>query len=266
MMNVIIFMAVFAVVSAAAVPLAMRIVEEAEERLTERRFDLLEAGLRHFYRDHDRLPTSSEGLSALVTDPGTGAWRGPYISTLDSSNVFEDARGRAFSYEQSAKTATITAVGFSGLARQVEVGGIDQAWRARAIEEMNSLRTAAQSYVAQYGGLPDSIGDLVPAYLGADYAQDPWGTVYAIDTGSGILSSAGPDGTFGTSDDITLDLGSTGAASLFPSRSRPFGVPSRQERCERGNFVCGLEGGEEVRVGGRFARNPLWRSEGLGDA
>ena len=63
------------------------------------------------YRVHNnRYPTTEEGLNALVTDPGSKRWRGPYIE----ANKIKDAWGNAFEYESDGSTFKITSSGLDG--------------------------------------------------------------------------------------------------------------------------------------------------------
>ena len=60
------------------------------------------------YRVHNnRYPTSEEGLNALVTDPGSKRWRGPYIE----ASKIKDAWGNDFEYESDGSTFKITSSG-----------------------------------------------------------------------------------------------------------------------------------------------------------
>jgi len=55
-----------------------------EARLARARADIsgqLSLALDLFEQDVGRYPTTEEGLSALVTDPGAPGWKGPYLKT-----------------------------------------------------------------------------------------------------------------------------------------------------------------------------------------
>jgi len=55
----------------------------------------LESALRMFRLDVGRYPTSSEGLRALVSDPGADGWDGPY---LEHGRLPQDPWNRDFVY------------------------------------------------------------------------------------------------------------------------------------------------------------------------
>ncbi len=213
LLQAMVFIAAATMLAAAALPLAFRVLELREERELARRMAAVEEGLLAFYRDHGRLPTGDEGLAALLTDPGTGAWRGPYLPLAERDLVLADPRGGELTWERDGRAGVIGSESFPGVTRTVDPAVVDLGWERIALREMARLREAALAYREDYGGLPDSVGDLVPARLGEDYALDPWGQPYRIDPDTGEIRSDGPDGTADTSDDLVVSLGVTGAAT-----------------------------------------------------
>lgn len=57
----------------------------------------LETALNSFYLDCSRYPTTSEGLQALVQDPGLDAWHGPYLTRKELN---EDPWGNEYCYSE----------------------------------------------------------------------------------------------------------------------------------------------------------------------
>jgi len=213
LLQAMVFVAAAAMLAAAAMPLALRVLELGERRELEHRMTVLEDGLLAFYRDHGRLPTEDEGLAALLADPGTGSWRGPYLPGADRELVLADPRGNELTWRRSGRAGVIGSPAFPGVSRTVDPAPVDLVFQGIALRELAKLKEAALAYRDDYGGLPDSVGDLVPSRLGEDYALDPWGRPYAIDPDAGEIRSAGPDGTSGTADDVAVPLGATGAAT-----------------------------------------------------
>jgi general secretion pathway protein G len=79
------------------------------------------------YRVHNnKYPTSEQGLSALVKDPGSKRWRGPYIE----ASKLKDAWGNDFDYESDGHTFKITSGGKGG-----QVGDEDDIVYPEAEEE-----------------------------------------------------------------------------------------------------------------------------------
>lgn len=74
--------------------------ERNQRRETIRRMKQVEEGLEKYFLDSGgELPTSKQGLQALVEPPESGpqprTWNGPYVQ---SRRVLEDAWGRDFHY------------------------------------------------------------------------------------------------------------------------------------------------------------------------
>ncbi len=55
----------------------------------------LEGALQLFRYDTGRYPTTTEGLDALVRNPGLASWRGPYLS---KGELPKDPWGRPYVY------------------------------------------------------------------------------------------------------------------------------------------------------------------------
>ncbi len=196
-------LAIAAILAAAAVPAVLRLIEISEERTTRARLERVEEGLLAFYRDHGRFPTDDEGLEALLVDPGTGSWHGPYLPPGGTGeNPLEDGRGHPLVYAGGRTSCRVVPPGFPDLAVDGSAAPVVLEWVARAREEIARLNDAAEDWRDVHGSYPASVDDLVPGILGADYGTDPWGHPYRVDAGRETFYSAGPDGTPGTADDV----------------------------------------------------------------
>ena len=163
----------------------------------------MQDALETFYRDHGRFPTQSEGLDSLFADPGTGAWRGPYLSASGvAGEALADARGQPIVYAISGSDATLASVSFPDLSYSVSPAATIQEWIPRTRAEIALVHDAAERYRQSAGTYPSAITDLVPTYIGSDYRSDPWGTAYLRDSPTEAFYSAGPDRQAGTGDDI----------------------------------------------------------------
>ena len=95
------------------------------------------------------------------------------------------------------------------------IGQLEKAKKTAAMDGVQSLKNGIVSYQISYRKYPSSLKDLVeskgdeePIMEGGEGAlEDPWGTEYKYERkGSRIaVISAGPDGEFGTDDDIRSD-------------------------------------------------------------
>lgn len=70
----------------------------------------LQSDLLRYQSDMGKMPTTSEGLSALFTNPGSPKWAGPYGNEDDG----KDDWGNGFEYELTPKGAKITSGGPDG--------------------------------------------------------------------------------------------------------------------------------------------------------
>ncbi len=194
--------AVLVLLATAAIPGVLRLVEAREEAACRARLDAIGEGLRAFWRDHGRFPTNDEGLAALLADPGTGRWRGPYLRPAEpGQDPLVDPRGDRFAYSAAADEARVTPPGFPALARTILPGAAAFERVGRAGMELALVAAAAERWRAAHGSWPASFSDLA-AELGADLRTDPWGHAYRLDTDHQVPFSVGPDGVAGTGDDI----------------------------------------------------------------
>lgn len=83
-------------------------------------------------------------------------------------------------------------------------GSLDRVRSLRAQTDLTELAQDVEMYAARTGEYPSSLEALG---VGERPFRDPWGRPYQIRrTGSGVsLTGGGPDGRFGTPDDLTLD-------------------------------------------------------------
>ena len=194
-------LAVMAILVGAGVPVIVRSIEISEEKQTRSRIESIAAGLEAFYRDHGRLPTNGESLDALIIDPGTAQWRGPYlVVTRTTAETLSDARGGRFVYEPNGTQARVSTPQFPEIEQTVEMSALVAGWRVRARDELGLLNDAAERFRADAGRYPNGVDELVPGWIGADYGTDPWGSDYYL---SGTtFASPGPDGQAGNADDV----------------------------------------------------------------
>ena len=53
-----------------------------DKKTAKIQMEYISKALELFKTDTNRYPTTSEGLQALITNPGTSGWRGPYIRSV----------------------------------------------------------------------------------------------------------------------------------------------------------------------------------------
>lgn len=110
----------------------------------------------------------------------------------------------------------VAIIGILGtVAVQTVTGNIEKAKQTAAKEACATIKNAVTSYYLNYKKMPTSLNDLVtakgedePIIEGGEGAlEDPWGETYKYEQKGKkfAIISAGPDGEFGTDDDIRSD-------------------------------------------------------------
>lgn len=95
-------------------PAAMRQLQSSRGTTAEAQISQLRAALDIFALDVGRYPSESEGLAALVANPGgLAAWNGPY---LRDGRLPEDPWGNAFVYSANSSGVKILSLGADGRA------------------------------------------------------------------------------------------------------------------------------------------------------
>ncbi len=96
-----------------AAPAALNFLSKAKSDVARIQIESFVTGLDLFRLDADRLPTSEEGLKALITKPaGVTKWRGPY---LKAKEVPADPWDRAYGYERTGNSYTLISLGADGV-------------------------------------------------------------------------------------------------------------------------------------------------------
>ena len=195
--------AVLIILAGIILPGAFKVMELREKSMTRERLEVLDAALVAYYRDHGRFPTVAEGLAALIADPGSGRWNGPYLRAAETGYLaLEDAGGGTVTYSVSSGQVTLSSPTFPDVTRTIGAGRIEAEWVERAEEELMVLSSMAEFYRKTNGSYPISVAVMLGDSVGKDLATDPWGKAYQIDTSQQIPWSLGPDKTANTSDDI----------------------------------------------------------------
>lgn len=167
------------------------------------------------YRTIDgSLPPDLATANAPTTDPwGTaytyrltddgGNWVLTIVGPDATAGTADDLRIHRFTPDGAVELfyviSAITSPSFFG-------GALDQIMTVYTVAiDVAGLKAALRAHAAENGGqMPAALTDA--AGIDAQLATDPWGTQYGYTQGFGVdsLSSAGPDGAFGTPDDLTM--------------------------------------------------------------
>jgi general secretion pathway protein G len=100
LIELLLVMVILAVLAAIVVPTATNHQRRAKERATVAQIALIKGALSQFDLDNSRLPSTEEGLEALVTAPPSLAttWKGPYLEQLPA-----DGWNQPFIYRMAAE-------------------------------------------------------------------------------------------------------------------------------------------------------------------
>jgi len=255
LVEIIVAVAIVAIMAAAITPLAYREITRAREEATLRELAALQQGLLEFYEDTGRFPGESEGLGALLTDPGADGWQGPYVGGDRGEPLAEtttDAWGESYVYDLGpttvpAGTADVI-IASGGIDRALTFGAAGGTWTVAGNgddllslvvagpvnrdkledcqRELAALADAARRYFEDHAEFPTTTAALTDAYLDAgvdgDALTDPWQRADGVrvdDAGAHppdfIARSWGPDRANDTGGDDDVSLN---VSSLPPAR------------------------------------------------
>lgn len=255
LVEVIVAVAIVAIIAGTVTPLAFRELVRAREDATRDELAGLQKGLLDFYHDTGRFPTEAEGLAALLADPGISGWAGPYVgggTGVPLTEATTDAWQGTYAYDVAPTTTPAGAadviIASGGVDQRVTCGAVGGTWdvsgatddlltlvaagpvnRAKTEDcraELAALADAARRYFEDHAAFPTTAGDLTDAYLDAgidsDALTDPWRRPYVLlvdDTGANppdfIARSWGPDRTDDGGGDDDINLN---VSSLPPAR------------------------------------------------
>ena len=104
---------IIALIAAVLTPSLLGQLARARAKTAGLQLDTTTTSLEMFKDDIGRYPTQTEGLKALVSDPGTEGWLGPY---LKSDKALNDPWGHPILYTATADGASVTMLGADGKA------------------------------------------------------------------------------------------------------------------------------------------------------
>ncbi len=102
---------IIALIAAVLTPSLLGQLARARAKTAGLQLDTTTTSLEMFKDDIGRYPTQSEGLKALVSDPGTEGWLGPY---LKSDKALNDPWGHPIVYTATTDGASVTMLGADG--------------------------------------------------------------------------------------------------------------------------------------------------------
>ena len=213
LIEIVIAVAIMAIMAGTIAPMAFRKIEQAREEATLKELSFLRDGMLEFYEDTGRFPSEAEGLLALLTDPGVNGWSGPYVDgggDEPTLAVTTDSWRNLYQYDLSPAVnpsgATQVLVVSAGVNQTLDMGSVGATWTLAAADddlyvlvapgplerakmheahrELDILGAAGRQYFANNAAFPNTSADISGAYLdpGLDGGAfvDPWLTNYEM--------------------------------------------------------------------------------------
>jgi len=95
LVELLVVMVIIGMLAALVFPRLIPKVGKGKQAATKAQIELFGQALDQFKLDTGRYPTASEGLNALIVNPGAHGWDGPYLKKA----VPNDPWGRAYVYQ-----------------------------------------------------------------------------------------------------------------------------------------------------------------------
>ena len=100
LMEIIIVVVIIGMLAALVGPRVMRSMMESREKIAKIQISQIEGAIQQFGFDMGRVPTTAEGLQALMQNPtGSNSWRGPYLT----KKLPDDPWNKPYSYRSSGQ-------------------------------------------------------------------------------------------------------------------------------------------------------------------
>lgn len=248
LLEIVIAIAIVALLAGAVTPLAFKELQRAREDATLAELDAIKVGLEEFFADTGRFPSEAEGLTALVADPGVSGWAGPYVGGGNQNPTLEvaaDGFGEAYLYDLAPVTnpagAADVLVASGGIDQNITFGTVGSTWtiagtgddllllvsagslnREKDIvtrSRMEMIGDAAREYFHDNATWPATLSDLVPDYMDGGLQginlSDAWNNSLTLTSDGATppnlsVTSRGPNRTdeSGGGDDLVLQLSS----------------------------------------------------------
>ncbi len=94
LVELLVVIVIISMLAAFVAPKVMNSLSTAKVNLVKPKMSMIEAALDRFKLDCGRYPDDSEGLDALVNNPGITGWNGPYLK----ASALTDPWGNPFGY------------------------------------------------------------------------------------------------------------------------------------------------------------------------
>jgi len=201
----IIVLGVLGILLGAAMPLTTAVLEADRRQEMRQELEQIGVALESYYLENAAFPSSltATGFVGIHLQPG--------VNGTTSIDPFAAGGVYRYSVDTTANTATAYSVGENGV--EENASGDDTAvvvhgavpGLAKTYQRFRIVIEVLANHIEAGGSVAGPWSTLRAALsLGAEYDADGFGTTLSWDATTHSLTSAGPDRTLGTADDITL--------------------------------------------------------------
>lgn len=205
LLEVIVVLSVLGILIGTAVPMASAVIDADRRQEAQRELAELIAGLESFYYENGAFPVSLAAAGFVGEHLQAG------VSNTTTIDPFGAGQNYLYSVNTVANTATVYSRGENGQ----DDGSANEEWVAvvagavpgtrRTYARMRVIVEVLANHIEVGGSVAGNWAALRPTIgLGAGYDTDGFGTTLRWTSGTHTLTSAGPDRSFGTSDDISI--------------------------------------------------------------
>lgn len=229
LLEIVVVVAIIAMLAGAAIPLASKMMQSQARKATKSEIEALGETALEYFRDTGAVPGS---VAALLTNPGTTGWAGPYLAgtvrdTISGLAGYEvDAWSRAYVIT-AGTTWTVASRGPDGITGNADDVSLTVDFtpvkRELTLDRLRTINNAITLYNQAYGAtspLPANYTTILDrlvtnGYLPTrtGYSADAWGSAYVPDpTGATpVVRVTSPN--IGTTGSGSGSSGSSGSGS-----------------------------------------------------
>jgi general secretion pathway protein G len=111
--EMLVVLAIIGLIAAVLTPGLIGQLGRARSKTAQMQLDTVAAGVEMYRTDVGHYPTGSQGIQALLADPGEAGWNGPYVK---DSKILNDPWGHPVQYQvgQDGQSFTVTSLGRDG--------------------------------------------------------------------------------------------------------------------------------------------------------
>lgn len=204
LLEMIVVLGVLGILLGAAMPLTSAVLQADHRQEARQELDQIATALESYYFERGAFPTTLTAATFL------GVHLQPGVNGTTTLDPFAAGAAYRYSVDTTANTATAYSIGENGIdnggtgddTAVVVYGAVPGL--AKTYQRFRIVLEVLANHIEAGGSVAGSWSTLRAALsLGAEYDTDGFGTTLSWNAATHSLTSAGPDRTLGTADDIT---------------------------------------------------------------